>query len=38
MLHTALVRGAPDNVTIISVQCSDTDARNTDVSGIYPVD
>jgi serine/threonine protein phosphatase PrpC len=38
MLHTALVRGAPDNVTIISVQCSDTDARNTDVSGMYPVD
>lgn len=28
LLHTALVRGAPDNVTIISVQCSNTNAQN----------
>jgi serine/threonine protein phosphatase PrpC len=26
LLHTALVRGAPDNVTIISVQCKGTDS------------
>lgn len=36
LLHTALVRGAPDNVTLISVQCSETDTEKTNVSGVYP--
>jgi serine/threonine-protein phosphatase Stp1 len=35
LLHTALVRGAPDNVTIVSVECADLGARNSDASGIY---
>jgi serine/threonine protein phosphatase PrpC len=26
LIHTALVRGAPDNVTVISVQCTEDDA------------
>jgi serine/threonine protein phosphatase PrpC len=38
LLHTALVRGAPDNVTIISVQCSGTDAQDIDATNLYPVD
>ena len=27
MIHTALVRGAPDNVTVVSVQCDDEEDR-----------
>ena len=38
LLHTALVRGAPDNVTIVSVECADLGTRNSDASGIYPVE
>jgi serine/threonine protein phosphatase PrpC len=32
LLHTALVRGAPDNVTVISVECQESDAQEDDVT------
>jgi serine/threonine-protein phosphatase Stp1 len=36
MLHMALLRGAPDNVTLISVQCPSADSQYNDVSGMQP--
>ena len=34
LLHTALVRGAPDNVTLIYVACGDVDDGSTIVMNI----
>jgi len=38
LLHTALVRGAPDNVTIITVLCSEADDQKTNVAPMFPAD
>ena len=36
LLHTALLRGAPDNVTIVSVECSEPDGDTAERTRIYP--
>lgn len=36
LLHTALLRGAPDNVTLVSVECSDCNEGSLDGTRVYP--
>lgn len=36
LLHTALVRGAPDNVTVVSVDYAGAEAEDADETRIYP--
>jgi len=36
LLHTALVRGAPDNVTVVSVDYAGAEAKDADETRIYP--
>lgn len=36
LLHTALVRGAPDNVTIVSVDCTEYEDDTSERTRVYP--
>lgn len=36
LLHTALVRGAPDNVTVVAVDCSEANGDESDETRVFP--
>jgi serine/threonine-protein phosphatase Stp1 len=37
LLHTALIRGAPDNVTLVTVQCSSEEGATEEITRRFPI-